>query len=213
MARNAKSNKNFSTSNDSNANNANFNEIDRKQLYEINNTVKLLVEEVKSLKNEIERTNHKAKHLEIKNERLKKSVNLSLFKIDALEQYGRCENLRIHGIPESKNNQDLGEEIKLEIAKSLNVDLQSCEIQRAHRPRKKTTNNISKTRPIIVRFISHKKQNKILFAKSNLKNARIFTSIHYRGSNPSALKAVAIHKKKNAKIVLFSVTLLMVTSG
>ena len=86
MARNAKSNKNSSTSNDSNANNANFNENDRKPLYEINNTVKLLVEEVKFLKNEIERTNRKAKRLEIENERLKKSVNLSLFKIDALEQ-------------------------------------------------------------------------------------------------------------------------------
>ena len=155
MARNAKSNKNSSTSNDSNANNANFNENDRKRLYEINNTVKLLVEEVKSLKNEIERTNRKAKRLEIENERLKKSVNLSLFKIDALEQYGRRENLRIHGIPESKNNQDDGEEIVLKIAKSLNVDLQSCEIQRAHRLGKKTTNNISKPRPIIVRFISH----------------------------------------------------------
>ena len=68
MARNAKSNKNSSTSNDSNANNANFNENDRKRLYEINNTVKLLVEEVKSLKNEIERTNRKAKRLEIENE-------------------------------------------------------------------------------------------------------------------------------------------------
>ena len=115
MARNAKSNKNSSTSNDSNANNANFNENDRKRLYEINNTVKLLV--VKSLKNEIERTNHKAKRLEIENERLKKSVNLSLFKIESLEQYGRRENLRIHGIPESKNNQEDGEEIVLKIRK------------------------------------------------------------------------------------------------
>ena len=60
-------------------------------MYEINNTVKLLVEEVKSLKNEIERTNRKAKRLEIENERLKKSVNLSLLKIDALEQgWGTC---------------------------------------------------------------------------------------------------------------------------
>ena len=96
-----------------------------------------MVEEVKSLKNEIERTNCKPKRLEIENERLKKSVNLSLFKIDALEQYGRRENLRIHGIPESKNNQDDGEEIVLKIAKSLNVDLQPCEIQTAHRLGKK----------------------------------------------------------------------------
>ena len=123
MAKNAKFNKNSSTSNDSNANNANFNENDRKQFCEINNIVKLLVEEVKSLKNKIERTNRKAKRLEIENERLKKSVNLSLFKTDELEQYGRRENLRIHEIPESKNNQDDEEEIVLKIAKSLNVDL------------------------------------------------------------------------------------------
>ena len=83
--------------------------------------------------------------------------------------------MRIHGIPESKNNQDDGEEIVLKIAKSLNVDLQPCEIQRAHRLGKKTINNISKPRPIIVRFISHKKRNKILFAKSNLKKTQEFS--------------------------------------
>ena len=55
MAKNAKFNKNPSTSNDSNANNANFNENDRKRLYEINDTIKLLAKEVKSLKNEMER--------------------------------------------------------------------------------------------------------------------------------------------------------------
>ena len=85
--------------------------------------------------------------------------------------------MRIHGIPESKNNQDDGEEIVLKIAKSLNVDLQPCEIQRAHRLGKKTTNNISKPRPIIVRFISHKKRNKILFAKSNLKKTQEFSQV------------------------------------
>ena len=146
-------------------------------MYEINDTVKLLIEEVKSLKNKIQRTNRKAKSLEIENERLKKSVNLSLFKIDASEQYGRRENLRIHGIPGSKNNQDDGEEIVLKIAKSLNVDVQPCEIQRAHRLGKKIINNISKPRPIFVRFISHKKRNKILFAKSNLKKTQEFLQV------------------------------------
>ena len=153
-------------------NNANFNENDRKQLYEINDTVKLLVEEVKPLKNEIERTNRKAKRLEIENERLKKSFNLSLFKINALEQYGRRE--KIYVIPESKNNQDDKEEIVLKTAKSLNVDLQPCEIQRAYQLGKKTTNNISKPRPIIVRFMSHKKRNKILFANQILKKRKNF---------------------------------------
>ena len=65
----------------------------------------------------------------------------------------------------------------MKIAKSLNVDLQSCEIQRAHRLGKKTTNNISKPRPNIVQFISHKKRNKISFAKSNLKKTQEFSQV------------------------------------
>ena len=168
-------------------------------MYEINDTIKLLVEEVKSLKNEIERTNRKAKRLEIENERLKKSVNLSLFKIDALEQYGRRENLRIHGIPESKNNQDDGEEIVLKIAKSLNVDLQPCEIQRAHRLGKKPPIAFQNQDQLL--YDSFLTKNELRFYSQNqiLKNARIFTSIHFKGSNPSALKAVAIHKKRMSK--------------
>ena len=197
MAKIAKSNKNSSTSNDSNADNANFNENDGKRLYEINNTVKLLVEEVKSLKNEIERTNRKEKRLEIENERLKNSVNLSLFKIDALEQYGRRKNLRIHGTPESKNNQDDGEEIVLKIAKSLNVDLQTCEIQTANRLGKKTIKNISKPRPIIVQFISHRKRNKILFAKSNLKKTQEFLQVFITEDlTPLRLKLLQYIKKE-----------------
>ena len=179
-------------------------------MYEINDTIKLLVEEVKSLKNEIKRTNRKAKRLEIENERLKKSVNLSLFKIDALERYGRRENLRIHGISESKNNQDDGEEIVLKIAKSLNVDLQPCEIQRAHRLGKKTINNISKPRPIIVRFTFHKKRNKILFAKSHLKKIQEFSQVFISEDLTSLRSKLLQYIKKNVKI---SVTLLMVTSG
>ena len=201
MAKNAKSNKNPSTSNDSNANNANFNKNDRKRLYEINDTVKLLVEEVKFLKTEIERTNRKAKRLEIENERLKKSVNLSLFKIDALK------------LPESKNNQDDGEEIVLKIAKLLNVDLQLCEIQRAHRLGKKPPRVFQNQDQLL--YDSSLTKNEIRFYSQNqiLKNARIFTSIYYRGSNPYALKAVAIHKKKNVKMILFLITFLMITSG
>ena len=84
------------------------------------------------------------------------SVNLSLFKIDALEQYGRCENLRIHGIPESKNDQD-EEEIKLKIAKLLNFDLQLCEIQRAHRLGKKPP-------------ITFQKQDQLFYDSSLTKN-------------------------------------------
>ena len=34
-----------------------------------------------------------------------------------MEQYGRRENIRIHGVPESTRNRDDGEMVVLEIAK------------------------------------------------------------------------------------------------
>ena len=60
----------------------------------------------------------------IENARLKRATNLTLFKLDALEQYGRRENLRIYGVPETNNNNDDGEDVVLRIAKFLQIDLQ-----------------------------------------------------------------------------------------
>ena len=59
------------------------------------------------------------------------------FAITALEQYGRRENLRIYGVPETNNNNDDGEDVVLRIAKFLQIDLQGMDIQRAHRLGKK----------------------------------------------------------------------------
>ena len=44
-----------------------FNKDDRKQLYEINDIVKTMVEEIKMLKTQLERSNSKVKRLEIEN--------------------------------------------------------------------------------------------------------------------------------------------------
>ena len=97
-----------------------------------------------------------------------------MYKLDSLEQYGCRENLRIHNIPENKETIDDGEEIILKVAKCLNVNLQSSDIQRAHRLGEKRF-NLEKSRSIIVRFVSYKKRNKILFAKSKLKNSQEFS--------------------------------------
>ena len=68
-----------------------FNEDDRKQLYEINDIVKTLVEEIKMLKTQLESSSSKVKRLEIENAQLKQTANLTLYKLDSLEQYGRRE--------------------------------------------------------------------------------------------------------------------------
>ena len=126
-----------STGASSNNHEKSFNENDRKQLYEINDIVKTLVEEIKMLKTQLERSNSKVKHLEIENAQLKQTANLTLYKLDSLEQY-RCHvNLRIHNVPKNKKTIDNGKEIILKVAKCLNVNLQSTDIQRAHRLGKK----------------------------------------------------------------------------
>ena len=152
--------------------NRSFSEEDRQELHEINDTIKLIVHEIKNLKEELQISNYKVKHLEAENEKLKKSVNLTLFKLDALEQYGRRENLRIYGLPESNSTNDDGEEAVLKIAKVLNIDLNSNDIQRAHRMGRPS----SKPRPVIARFLSYKKRNQMLFAKSKLKINPEFTN-------------------------------------
>ena len=133
-----------------------------------------MVEEIKMLKTQLERSNSKVKHLEIKNAQLMQTANLILYKLVSLEQYGRRENLRIHNVPENKETIDDREKI-LKVAKCLNVNLQSSDIQRAHRLGKKRLNS-EKPRFIIVRFVSYKKRNEILFAKSKLKNSQEFSN-------------------------------------
>ena len=122
---------------------------DRKQLKEIKVSFKKLIEEVNELKSELA-MNKRILEETKENQRLNQQLNLSLYKSDFLEQYGRRKNLRIYNVPESANKKDDGEDIIIEIAKLLNVDLKDLNIQRAHGLGQK---RIGKTRPIIVRFV------------------------------------------------------------
>ena len=68
---------------------------------------------------------------------------------DNLEQYSRKFNLEIYGIPE-QGREDT-EEIVLNLAKRLNVNLEPEDIDIAHRMKKGNT----RPRPIIVRFTNY----------------------------------------------------------
>lgn len=158
--------------------NLTFNENDRKQLQEIYETVKLLKDEIQYLKSELEVSNTNLTIVKSENAQLKQALNLTNFKLDNLEQYGRRENLRLHNIPESEVNKDDGESQVIEIAKALNVKLNSSDIQRAHRlGRKKSGINPGKPRPIIVRFHAYKKRNELLHAKINLKKTEKYKNV------------------------------------
>ena len=110
-----------------------FEENDRITLNKINNTILNLVEEVKYLRIELENSKVEVNCLKTENERLKQVINLTLYKVDEIEQYGRRENIRIHGIKESLTKEDDGETIINEMSKDLNIELTLNDIQRAHR--------------------------------------------------------------------------------
>ena len=83
-------------------------------------------------------------------------------KLDAVEQYGRRQNLEIKGVPivygEDTNK------IVVEVAKSLNVDISTDDISTSHRlpvSTKSEKNDDSTSTPIIVRFVSRDVRNKI----------------------------------------------------
>ena len=152
-----------------------FNENDRRQIGEISESIRELIKEVRELKQELKETSKaELKTVKIENERLKQAVNLQVFKLDELDQYGRRENIRIHGVPESFDTKDDGESVVLNIANELNIKIKTEDIQRAHRlggirP------NASKPRPVIVRFISYKMRIEFLYSKSKLKNSEEFS--------------------------------------
>ena len=176
-----------STEENLNCKSACFTEEDRKQLKEINVLFKKLIEEVNELKSKLAMNKRILEETKEENQRLKQQLSLSLYKSDSLEQYGRRENLRIYNVPESANKKDDGEDIIIEIAKLLNVDLKDLDIQRAHWLGQK---RIGKTRPIIVRFVSFKKRLELLKLKKKLKT--ITTDV--KNEDPS------IKKLKNAFI-------------
>jgi len=153
-----------------------FNKNDRNQLQEIYDTVKILKDEIQYLKFELEESNSNLETIKTENAQLKQALNLTNFKLDSLEQYGRRENLRLHNIPESEGNRDDGETKLIEVANALNISLNASDIQRVHRLGKKRT-NATKSRSIIVRFQSYKKRNEFLRAKKNLKKTENFKTV------------------------------------
>ena len=74
----------------------------------------------------------KLKKLQHENGVLKQAMDLSVTKLDELEQYGRRENIRIHGVREKNGNKDDGEEALLDLAKQLKIELNPNDVQRVH---------------------------------------------------------------------------------
>ena len=80
---------------------------------------------------------------------LKKLQQSTTMHLDELEQYGRRENLEIHGVPTMRNEST--NQIVKTVAKTLNVQLNERHISTSHRL-KQNEEDTRQHPPIIVRF-------------------------------------------------------------
>ena len=94
--------------------------------------------------------------------------------LDELEQYGRHENLEIHGVP-VKPNESTNQVIKT-LAKHLNVHLNESHISTLHRLATKPDSK--KPPPIIVRFANRDKKNEI-FGKRKMLQSNSMISFNF----------------------------------
>ena len=98
--------------------------------------------------------------------------------LDRLEQYGRRENLELHGIP-VKENENTNEIVK-EVAKSLDINLEDQVISTSHRlfdhkPRNErepgqANDKRNQYPPIIVRFSNRDKRNELYSKRWKIKD-------------------------------------------
>ena len=166
----------------SNATNSSFNDDDRQQLKEINETMKKLVNEIRDLKSELAQNKEELKEIKMENAKLKQTLNVNIFSTGAINQYGRRTN--IHEVPENTTEKDDGEKIVKKVVKEIARNSnRNCNgtwhitarlgCPSSTLPRK-NTNSTRKPRPIIARFLNYKTRTQFLKEKSKLKRNQKF---------------------------------------
>ena len=89
-------------------------------------------------------------------------------KTDQLEMYSRRNCLRIFGLEEKEGENT--DDMVLNVAKKISVDLSLNDIDRSHRVGRKFA---GKNRPIIVKFVSYRKRREVFQSKRQLKGQKI----------------------------------------
>ena len=110
-----------------------------------------------TLRNELNHTRMKLKdHIE--------EMNNLEEKYDDLEQYSRKNSLELLGVPEGAYTST--DEVVIRIGEAINVDIKPGDIEISHKLKRKTT------KPVIVKFVSHKVKSLLYKARTKLKNVK-----------------------------------------
>lgn len=90
-------------------------------------------------------------------------------KIDKLEQYSRRNNVRILGIPESKN-EDLADKVKDVFENLMNLKINWHDVDHVHRVGKQEGD---RNRAVVVKFLRYDDKNLVFKSKKLLKNSGV----------------------------------------
>lgn len=110
-----------------------------------------------TLRNELNHTRMKLK------DQIEETNNLDE-KYDDLEQYSRKNSLEILGVPEGAYTST--DEVVIRIGDAINVNIKPEDIEISHKLKRKTT------KPVIVKFVSHKVKSLLYKARTKLKNVK-----------------------------------------
>ena len=143
------------------------------ELSEFKNSQEFICSQYDVLKEEYDKLfptnkNQEAEICKLKSESsdMKKQSIKDMDKLDEVEQYGRRQNLEIVGVPVQENEDTNA--LVIEVAKLLDVEVPPDQISTSHRLPINPNSKISKTPPIIVRFVNRDIRKK-LFWKSKQK--------------------------------------------
>lgn len=166
----------------------------RSEVKDVKSTLDQVSVEVTSLKNKVSKLSEECDLLRSKNEVLEN-------KLDKLENQSRRSNLVFYNVQDDgKETWEQSEAIIRDIVKNkMGVDLQSSDIERAHRLGIRTG---VKDRPIIVKFSEYKKKDEILRNTRSLSGLAIGISEDFSErvrAIRSELKAYLIEAKKQNK--------------
>ena len=133
--------------------------------------------ELTKIKQHIEEKDKKINQLEQNINWLNEELLKEIEKNDALNQYGRRENLELHGIPVQKNENT--DEIVISMMKHINIDLKASDISISHRlhskfNQKERTSEDKSHPPIIVKFVRRQIRNQIYNKRTHLRKVQNF---------------------------------------
>jgi predicted nuclease with TOPRIM domain len=142
--------------------------------------------EISSLRSELQEKNARIDALE------KKLLSLES-QTEGLEQYSRRNNIRVSNIPEQSNENITSTTLSI-LNDNLKLDPPICEqdIDRIHRTGK-VTENPSKPRSVLIKFVSYATKNRIMNNRALLKSDRHIEEALFASDDLTSLRSKAMY--------------------